>query len=278
MSKLKIVAISDCHGTLKKTPIPECDVLTISGDFSPLQSQRKIDFNGEMCTWITNRFIPWMMKQPCRKVIFIAGNHDFVCETGWFEQWFSDTLKTIPGASEKIQYLCYNTYEFEGVTFYGCPTADIPGWAFCSNNDPKSYECPEGVDIMLVHQAPRLANLGYTKTWTGWREFGSSIMVNELLSTHPDNLPFLLLCGHIHEGSHLPFVACAQDTVGNPRECLMINVAIKGEDYEEHFPVRQLEFELVQDKSGKVNSAWISTIPITQVIGDDDSKTYTLIH
>ena len=49
---MKIVALSDLHGTLP-TFVPECDVVVIAGDILPLNIQRKID---ESICWLCNDF------------------------------------------------------------------------------------------------------------------------------------------------------------------------------------------------------------------------------
>ena len=106
---------------------------------------RQTSYDGPLCNWITNKFLPWMISLPCDRVIFIPGNHDFITEHDWFKQWFNTQLevmdKNYPGTNEdnkpsrKIVYLCYDLYEYKGYKFYGCPTSDIINWAWSANND-----------------------------------------------------------------------------------------------------------------------------------------------
>lgn len=264
--QLHIVALSDTHGRLKTTYIPKCDVVTISGDFSALRNDRQVAYNGPLCNWIVNKFIPWLVSLPCERVIFIPGNHDFITEQGWFEQWFNEKLKALDeyylGAGEdnkpskKIVYLCYNTYEYKGYTFYGCPATDMMRWAWPSNNDYTKYKAPLGTDIMLVHQAPDWMELGTSHFNNGYTEnFGSNLLLNAL-ADNPKNLPKLLLCGHIHSGNHLPIIYDLMDEDGKKHSCMMANVSTKNESYTEYFYCRNFVLTPVDDQT--YIETWVS--------------------
>ena len=216
---MKIVSLSDFHGDLLINDfIPECDVVCICGDFSPLGIQCSIAMNGAMAGWIRNEFIPWLEGLPCKKVIVIAGNHDFVTEPDWFPVWFSSNT------SDKIVYLANESYTYNDINFYGCPYSDIPGWAWSAAGNPSLYTIPENTDVVLVHQAPNWGDLGLTfNHWKGWNNYGSI----SLLSRVDDAMPRLLLCGHIHNGNHNDI---CYETRG--KECVMVNCSIKDEDYE----------------------------------------------
>ena len=71
---MKICAISDMHGRLDFN-IKPCDILCICGDILPTTIQSLHEWS---IKWLIEEFIPWCEKQPCEKVFFIAGNHDFV--------------------------------------------------------------------------------------------------------------------------------------------------------------------------------------------------------
>ena len=72
---MKVIAISDTHGALMS--IPECDVVVICGDIIPVEIQTRGDKSAE---WFAGEFQQWCLSLPCRKVIFIGGNHDFLLE------------------------------------------------------------------------------------------------------------------------------------------------------------------------------------------------------
>ena len=262
-NQLHIVGISDLHGLPKHTYIPQCDVVTISGDFSELRYDRQVEQDGRLCDWITNKFIPWMIKLPCKRVIIMPGNHDFITERPWFMEWFNRKLKEWddyyrgsnigqPKPSEKIVYLCYSTYEYGGYTFYGCPASDIFNWAWSTNGDYTKYLVPEGVDVMLVHQAPDYMNLG---TSDNGMNFGSNLLMNAL-QEHPENLPKLLLCGHIHTGNHKPIIwdIPYEDSM---RSIMMTNVSTLNEDYQEWFYVRNFRLMGTEDDKIQIDT-WVS--------------------
>ena len=265
---LHIAAISDTHGCLKNTYIPKCDVLTISGDFSELCLDRQTSYDGPLCNWITNKFLPWMIGLPCNRVIFIPGNHDFITEHDWFRQWFNTQLevmdKNYPGTNEdnkpsrKIVYLCYDLYEYKGYKFYGCPTSDILNWAWSANNDYTRYKVPAGTDILLVHQAPDWMDLGTSHFGGGvTRNFGSTMLLNAL-ADDPKNLPALLLCGHIHSGNHQPVLYELRDEDHRIHSCVMANVSTKDEDYYEYFHCRNFILTPVYNQTHI--ETWVSPV------------------
>ena len=71
---MKICGISDMHGQYDFKVEP-CDIVLICGDIVPLEIQ-VLDSKSE--EWFKTFFIPWCTNLPCEKVVFIAGNHDFV--------------------------------------------------------------------------------------------------------------------------------------------------------------------------------------------------------
>ena len=256
--KLHIVSISDIHGLIPSTYIPKCDVITISGDFSILKFDRRVEYGGTLCNWIINNFIPWLVNLPCERVIFIPGNHDFITEKEWFEPWFTERIKVLDEyylgsgekfkPSEKIVYLCYSTYKYKGYTFYGCPTSDIYNWAWSANGDYNKYKIPADTDILLVHQAPNWMDLGTSHFDDGTtRNFGSEMILNAL-ADDPKNLPTLLLCGHIHTGNHRPIVYDLMDDDGKKYSCLMANVSTRNENYDEYFFCRNFVIQPAEDR------------------------------
>ena len=112
---MKVVAFSDPHGDLPKVKnFPECDVVCIAGDICPLDVQRDLV---ESISWFLLTFKPWAESLPCKKVIFIGGNHDFFLwnigpmtyHTG------ADVIKKLLGkykGNSKLVYLQDSSYEF----------------------------------------------------------------------------------------------------------------------------------------------------------------------
>jgi 3',5'-cyclic AMP phosphodiesterase CpdA len=68
---MKIVHISDTHGAKhhSKLDIPECDVLLHTGDIG-----------GRTDLLELQQFLEWFKKQPAKRRIFIAGNHDIILD------------------------------------------------------------------------------------------------------------------------------------------------------------------------------------------------------
>lgn len=283
---IHIASLSDPHGRLKFTYVPPCDVVTISGDFSALRSDRQVKYGGALCSWIVSKFIPWLVSLPCERVIFIPGNHDFITEQPWFEQWFNEKLKALDeyylGASEnpckpseKVVYLCYTSYTYKGYTFYGCPTSDIMHWAWSANGDYTKYKVPAGTDILLVHQAPDWMDLGTSHFDDGtFRNFGSQLLLNAL-ADEPKNLPSLLLCGHIHSGNHLPITYDLQDSDGKIHTCVMANVSTKNECYNEYFYCRNFRMEPLGD--GFYVDTWVSPAEGPRDLEEYDNREHFVI-
>ena len=88
---MKICAISDFHGLhMGDIKVPSCDVLCIAGDFVYLETQRDLDKSDK---WLTEVFIPWINKLDCNKVIVTPGNHDFIIEDYYRNDWKSFKIK-----------------------------------------------------------------------------------------------------------------------------------------------------------------------------------------
>lgn len=218
---MKVIPISDLHGFLPVITT-KCDVVTISGDFSPLYCQRNY-FN--CIQWFEHEFVKWCMNDlNCEKVIFIAGNHDFMCQNPNFKNDLENILSSVEGAKDKIIYLQNSSYEYNGKVFFGCPYSDIPGWAFSIASEPWGYcDIEYDVDVLLVHQAPDFENVGTSNIGShNERNFGSE----ELLDEIEEKKPKFVFCGHIHSGNH---------NVVNFGDTKMYNVSIMDEDYEPNY-------------------------------------------
>lgn len=215
--KIKIASISDIHGFLMK---PELfypgDVLTISGDIFPLDIQR----NSNLCEdWFNDEFAPWILSVPFSRVIIIAGNHDF---------YFEETHSIPEDVDGKLIYLEDSSYEYMGVTFYGCPWCEGPyGWAFCPNRDygnsviNKRYIAIPDCDILLTHQPPKFNNLGVSMFWNNESWDYSSYELFRVISNKKIVANF---CGHVHSGEHTE-----QTYNGNGMK--LYNVSMMNENY-----------------------------------------------
>lgn len=254
---MTIGAISDIHGILHHITIEQhMDVLCIAGDFSPLKLQRAITHKdgkrGTMKDWIANDFLPWLKELPADRIIVVPGNHDFVTQCDWFEDWMNETIEQ-QGLQGRIHYLCNKAITLYGVRFWGCPYSDLPNWAWPAHS-PEDYTPKEDVDVLIVHAAPQWGNIGLTwNSWTGFADYGSSRLTGALFDM--EHRPKLLLCGHIHGGDHKPYIFPG-DAGGN--ECCMLNVAIKDEDYNEFWAPAIIEYNSIgADTFGITVQHWI---------------------
>ena len=241
---MKLIHISDTHDIYTFDDVSPCDVLCITGDWSPLKIQRDV----QGCyDWIKSSFISTLaglLDKGVRNIVLIAGNHDFVSEDEDFEEIFAKELST-RGLSDHIHYLCNSSVTIDGVRFYGCPCSDIRGWAWWSHNDKEHYTPPMDTDIMLVHQAPDIGTVGTSITSNGHvHNFGSSILLDAIRYKTPK----LLLCGHIHSGSHQP---ARFDGVFS--SCIIVNGSILDEDYNVAYPPQAIDYEKGKGGKSRIN-------------------------
>ena len=256
---MKIVGLSDIHGLLlKPEDVPQCDVVCICGDIVPLDYQNDTI---KSVSWFLLNFLPWTDKLRCDKVIFIGGNHDFFLENlhkrcaaypptnncpecpGIPELMWrrpSDVMKrllvgTHKGAS-KLVYLCDNSYEYKGVTFYGTPwISDLQNWAFYKDDASlaKAYDnIPYTVDVLLTHMPSMLNDTGMVRQngcFNSWAQYGNTYLAKCITER---NIKYAL-CGHVHSGNHHPEL-CGGTQV--------VNVSIKDEDYKRSY--EPFEFEV----------------------------------
>ena len=236
---MKIVALSDIHGSLIDN-IPECDVVCICGDILPLQVQRSVV---KSVSWLCQDFKPWAESLPCKHVIFIAGNHDFVFETlgpkagkrpheVMIEIFGEHHLK-----KSKLIYLRDESTIIDGVKFYGTPWCpELKNWAFykCQSDLIDVYNgIPSNTDILLTHCPPKINNLGVVLQdgINYLRDFGSEELAAILLDK-----PFIkwVLSGHIHSGDH----NSVRSGLTN-----LVNVSIKDENYNVKYQPFIFEYE-----------------------------------
>lgn len=215
---MKICTISDLHGDL--IDISPCNLLIICGDIVQLNVQSEVH---KSIKWLRNKFKPWATNLPCDKVIFIAGNHDWIAEK---EVKFM--LDTFP-KDEKVTYLFHEPYEYEGLKIFGTPYCQrFYNWAFMRDDEDlqQIYKCiPKDLDILITHDAPYgvsdiLLQSGYTKEHIGNKPLREAILEKE---------PKYVLHGHLHSTSH------EFELLGSSQ---VINCSIKDEQYQPiYYPI-----------------------------------------
>jgi hypothetical protein len=83
-----------------------------------------------MINYIDQILIPWMLSLKSDHVIFIPGNHDFVCNDYNFVADFNRIIVHHCNASDKIHFLCYDSITINNKKFYGNPSCEVPS-RFC---------------------------------------------------------------------------------------------------------------------------------------------------
>lgn len=216
---LSICAISDLHGYLPE--LKPCDLVLICGDTIPLNIQRSAT---DSLIWYTTTFRFWAEKLPCKKVLFIAGNHEvgFYKQRMLYEDEFSE--------DKKVTYLEDNLYIYEKdgkrYSIYGTPWCQIFGrWAYMLPNEQleKIYlGIPHNIDILMTHDAPYgVSDILLQKDcpWANGEHIGNKLLREAILK----NKPKIVLHGHLHSTSH------EFESLG---ETKVVNCSLKDEDYQ----------------------------------------------
>lgn len=202
---LRIAAVSDMHGKLRPEHLPDADTLIIAGDYLPNFSASNggrllpPDDARKQLEWLPKKFLPRILKKGYRKIIVIAGNHDWVHE---FPGTAPEARKVLEDAG--VAYLQDEPFEFEGVKFYGSPWQPwFCDWAFQidERDELAGYphskaiwsKIPAGVDVLVTHGPPR----DILDKAPGNRRVGCPILREQVFSRVK---PQVHVFGHIHEG------------------------------------------------------------------------------
>jgi predicted phosphohydrolase len=212
---MHIVALSDLHGNLP--PLPACDLLLLAGDLCPLRDHSL----HRQAQWLDAEFRAWLQSAPARKIVGVAGNHDWI---------FQKAPRLVP-PDLPWTYLQDGGLLWEGLRLYGSPWQPwFFDWAFNAGPDElrrKWQAIPDDTDVLLLHCPPR----GYGDRTVGGNHAGCP----HLLERIEELRPRLAVFGHIHEGR-------GQWTLG---PTTLANVSIVDEAYEPvHAP---WEWELTAD-------------------------------
>jgi Icc-related predicted phosphoesterase len=181
---MKVVAVSDLHGNLPA--IPPCDLLLLAGDITPVRDHRL----SHQAEWLDTTFRAWLKQVPARKVIGVAGNHDFI-----FEQAPERVPRDLPWT-----YLQDSGTTWEGLRIWGTPWQPwFFDWAF-NLHEPELVAkwalIPTGTDILVLHGPPFGYGDGVPERDGKVRRCGSP----GLLARIEEIKPHLVVFGHIHEG------------------------------------------------------------------------------
>lgn len=201
-----MVAVSDIH--CRDVVTPDADLLIVAGDHT---------YNGtfEELQW----FSSWLLKQPQKHKVWIAGNHD-------------KNLELYPSLGPQIAketnsiYLNDSICKINGIVIWGSPfIPKIGNWAFMYSRPTDRWKnIPEKCDIVVTH-GPCYKILDQVLG-------GESVGCVDLAERIKVLKPAVHIAGHIHEA----YGVLQQDGT------TYINAAICDEDYlPTHKPV---EFEI----------------------------------
>ena len=226
---MKTIIMSDLHGFLPAIT-EEFDLMLIGGDVCPKFNHLR----NYQWQWLTHEFRDWIgrlpYKDPFSRVVMCAGNHDFVFE-GIGKHKLERLLKAInPSDTQRLIYLDNEEYDFDCVEdtgletyrIFACPYCKPFGnWAFMRENLDKYYDfIPEGLDILLTHDAPKVDQYGIIREgrWSGTNA-GNAVLAEHIKRAKPR----YAFHGHIHSSIH-----ALQEIDG----VKYANVSVMNEEYE----------------------------------------------
>lgn len=205
--QIRICAVSDMHGRLEGLDPSGCDICVIAGDFSRQTGFGRWSMR-EQRDWIHDEFFEWTGKFPETYFVVIAGNHDLCLDSAMTARYSGFSWKI--EWPENVKYLCDSGVNVAGISFYGTPWVPTINhrWAFEADSEKlkrKFAGIPARIDVLVSHAPPRLPGyLGDVSLEYGAdsEKFGSSELASELFNKKPGRV----FCGHIHSGSHEPFL------------------------------------------------------------------------
>ena len=181
---MKVIAISDQHGYLPEIK-ESCDLFLIGGDICPSRNHN-VEFQA---SWLDTNFRSWLETIPAKKIVGVAGNHDFV---------FQNRPYTVPKLP--WTYLQDSSTEFEGLRIYGSPWQPyFFDWSFNLYEKDlveKWKLIPSNTDILVLHGPPHGYGDNAPRSGGGTEKTGSISLLERIKEVKPK----LCIFGHIHEG------------------------------------------------------------------------------
>jgi len=217
MSKLRIVALSDTHGTHEQVLVPEGDILIHAGDFmvGGLDFVEIINFNR------------WLGRLPHPRKIVIAGNHDI-----YFEAGSSLARSMLTNAT----YLENSRCKALGLEIWGSPyTPLFNDWAFMRERGEPLRRIwsmiPDRVDILVTHGPPWGVLDNFEDARIGDRDLLEEVSIR--------NIPHHIF-GHCHPGHGQV----------NLDGRWFHNVAVLDPDFKPTLPPTVFDIEVPEDRCG----------------------------
>jgi len=177
---MKICCISDTHERHESLEIPKADLLLHAGDITGRGSPTALSKFNEWCRSLLDRGV-------VRKIITIAGNHDFL---------FEDNAEQARSLLTASTYLQDSGIEWEGLRIWGTPWQPwFFDWAFNLKTeeelDQKFQQIPAGTQILISHGPPK----GILDRTARREHVGSQALLGRIREVKPR----IVIFGHIHE-------------------------------------------------------------------------------
>jgi 3',5'-cyclic AMP phosphodiesterase CpdA len=186
---MKLVILSDTH--CQQIPVPDGDVLIHCGDHT---------YKGTVPE--SDPALQWLVDQPHKHKIIIAGNH----ECGWEDDLSRNSYRapsevhTKPRHLDKFPELIYlhNTgIKIGGIKFWGSPyQPHFYNWAFQKSRGEELKRhwsaIPDDTDVLITHGPP----YGFGDTNPRDERFGDEDLLKRVLEVKPT----IHCYGHAHNG------------------------------------------------------------------------------
>lgn len=165
----------------------------------------------EGAKWVKKEFLPWLESHSDKNIVIVPGNHDLFLEK------YKDKIKW----PENVTFLDGKGMEINGMKVFGTPWCRMHmGGAYEVGSERLKEEfdkIPEGLDILIAHTPPHIKGEKIDYDEKSRSYFGSEELTEAILKKKPK----LVICGHVHTGSHKP-VKIGDTTV--------VNVSLVGTD------------------------------------------------
>ncbi len=180
---MKTIAISDAHSNLNFS-VPEADLLLIAGDMEPAFHNPFLSINLQS-DWLNVDFRYWLVEQPVKECIYLAGNHSWI---------FEKAKDRVPKMNKNFHYLQDESIEIFGLKIYGTPyQLPFNKWAFNLTEEELSRkweQIPDNIDILLCHSPP----YGIMDKTSDNKNIGSKSLLKRIEKIKPKYIVY----GHNH--------------------------------------------------------------------------------
>lgn len=219
-----IYATSDIHHSgLEDITDKECGTIVLAGDF--MEKAKKKEDIKDAEKWWEEKFLPWCDDHKDQQIVIIGGNCD---------KWLYYNRDKLDWP-KNVHYLDDTETEVNGMKVYGtswCPHNMNGAWEVGPAQLEKEFaKIPEGLDILVTHVPPKGEGIDLDHDTEFNNHFGSEALTKAILEKKPK----IVLCGHVHSGSHKPM------KIG---DSIVMNVSrIDDDRYEKSFHGRRIGVE-----------------------------------